>query len=144
MVRFVLGFRGWFGKGSHWFEELLKTNIHFLQRSISLDHYADNKVYRDFGKNNFGILWWKFYKMSVQYVQCKNVQTGGKHIFYTNYMIILILHIWTCSNPIYCSQYFGCYGNNLRSDPLSNRQTSDILTKLSIIKLFNIKFWAIL
>ena len=29
----------------------------------------------------------------IQYVQCKNVQTGGKHIFYTNHMIIMILYI---------------------------------------------------
>ena len=50
--------------------------------------------------------------LHIQYVQCKNVQTGGKHIFHTNYMIIMILHIWTCSNLIYCPQYFGCYGNN--------------------------------
>ena len=78
----------------------------------------------------------------LQYIYCKNDQTGGKHIFITNYMIIMILHIQTCSNLIYCPQHFGCYGNNLHLDPPSNGQTSNILTKLSIIKLFKIKFWA--
>ena len=54
------------------------------------------------------------------------------------------IHIWTHKNVFYCSQEFGCYGNNFWKHLPSNGQTSNILTKLSITKLLRIWFYTTL
>ena len=49
----------------------------------------------------------------LQYVSCKNDETGGKHISCKNCSILKIFYILSLNNVFYCFNKYGCYGTNI-------------------------------